>query len=308
MAERDAIRLLTDSVQDGSQPAPAASGLPAARVVRPAEVTPELAAGLAALSRQAYAGSDPLPGLPAPDGQFETPQEVLATLDPAGRVYLVQDGPGRLLAALRVSPAPGCWRVGRISVLPAARGRGLVGWLLDAVAGDARQQGVAWLELDAVVERCLPPLYARLGFDVRSSWPSPDKPLSEVTMRRPTAGPAGPVPLGWSNALLGEHRAVVAWFLRGSALLRISRPASGDPLADAVGAAARIEHADALLAGLDLSRQDPDHLDRIEVSHAGRTHPEHLMPRRRNADTLALWRPAPGREVAIGDLWAGGTP
>lgn len=308
MAEQGAIRLLLNGgAQDRCGPAPARSSPPTVRVIRSAEVIPELAAELAALSRQAYTGSDPLPGLPEPDGQFETPQQVLATLDAAGQVYLVEDGPGRLLAALRVSTAPGCWRVSRISVLPAARGRGLVRPVLDAVARDAHEQGIAWLELDAVVERCLPPLYARLGFDVRSSWPSPDKPLSEVTMRRPSAGPAGPVPLGWPNAQLSEHRAVVAWFLRGRTLLRISRPASGDPLADAIAAAGRLRGAGALLAGLDLSRQDA-RTDRIEVFHAGRTHPEHLMPRRRNADALALWRPTPGREVAIGDLGAGGTP
>lgn len=302
------IRLLPDGAQDRSEPASAQPRPYTARVIGSADVTARLAEELAALSRQAYTGSDPLPGLPAPDGQFETPDRVLATLDPAGRVYLVQDSLNRLLAALRMSPAPDCWRISRISVLPAVRGRGLVRLLLDAVARDAHELGIAWLELDAVVERCLPPRYARLGFDVRSSWPSPDKPLSEVTMRRRTAGPAGPVPLGWSNALLSEHRAVLAWFLRGRTLLRISRPASGDPLADALRATARIERAGALLAGLDLSQQGADRADRIEVFPSGRTHPEHLMPRRRNASVLALWRPSPGREVAISELAPGGTP
>jgi GNAT superfamily N-acetyltransferase len=270
-------------------------GLPTVELIRPAELTPALAEELARLTRSAYAGSDPLPGLPAPDGQFE-PSSALA-----GPVYLARDG-DRRVAAVRVRPAGDCWRVSRISVLPGHRGRGLVRLLLDILARDARQRQVDWLELDAVVERCLPPLYARLGFWVRSNWPSPDKPLSELTMRRSSSAPAEPVPLGWQRARLSEHATVTVWLLDGRRLLRLDRPAGGDPLADALAAAAIVGRPGLLLAGLDLSPLPVESSDRIETFAAGRSHPEHLMPRRRQPDTLALWRPAPGREPAVDQL------
>ncbi|HST48452.1 GNAT family N-acetyltransferase [Jatrophihabitans sp.] len=273
-----------------------------AAIERRTDLTPEQAGELARLTRLAYAGSDPLPGLPAPDGQFETPAAVLDAVRGPGSVYLLA-GPDRVLATLRVRPAAGCWRVGRIAVLPGYRHRGLVRSLLDTVARDARDQGVDWLELDAVVERCLPPLYARLGFRVISNWPSPDKPLSELTMRRPVADPAAPVSLEWRAARLSQHAAVIAWFLSGRMLLRAGQPASGDPLADVLTAAGALGRPGLLLAGVDLSPRPPGEL-RI-FPHAGRNHPEHLMPRSRQADTLALWRPVPGREIPLDEL-AGG--
>ncbi|MBV9822960.1 MAG: GNAT family N-acetyltransferase [Actinobacteria bacterium] len=257
-----------------------------------------------------------MPGLPDPDGQSEQPSDVLAALRAGGSVFTAASG-GRLVAALRVHPAAGCWRISRISVLPGERGRGITRLLLDVVAGHARRNRVDWLELDAVVERCLPPLYARLGFAVVSNWPSPDKPLSEVTMRRPSAGPWRPVPPGWSAARLSEHRTVVAWYLNpptgsdhsaGPTLVRVSRRASGDPLADALAAGAELfghpmPIGGPALAGIDLSPQPANSADRVEVFPGrGRTEPEHLMPRVRHADTLALWRPAPGREPLLADL------
>jgi GNAT superfamily N-acetyltransferase len=276
----------------------AADLLAAVELIRSPEMTPELAGELAQLTRLAYAGSDPLPGLPLPDGQFETPAAVLDSVRGSGSLYTVTDH-GRQVAALRVRPAPGCWRVGRISVLPGYRRRGLVRLLLDAVARDACEQHVDWLELDAVVERCLPPLYARLGFGVRSNWPSPDKPLSEVTMRRPTAEPVRAMPLGWPPAVLSEHRTVIAWWLSGRTLLRVDSPASGNPLADALAAAPG--RPGLLLAGVDLSPR-PCAAEAIRRFSGGRTQPEHLMPRSRDAGTLALWRPAPGKEVPLEEL------
>lgn len=275
---------------------------PAAVVERRTDLTPAQAAALARLTRLAYAGSDPLPGLPEPDGQFETPAALLDAVWGAGSVYLVIEA-DRSVALLRVRPAPGCWRVSRIAALPGLRHRGLVRLLLDTVARDAREQGVDWLELDAVVERCLPPLYSRLGFQVRSNWPSPDKPLSELTLRRSTAEPAGPVPLGWHQARLSRHSSIVAWFLSGRTLLRAGQPASGDPLADVLAVAGALHHPDLRLAGVDLSRH-PAEVPRT-FAGVGRSHPEHLMPRRRRSETLALWRPVPGGEIPFDEL-AGG--
>jgi len=263
-----------------------------------AQLTPALATELAWLTRTAYTGSDPLPGLPAPDGQFETADAV------TGPVYTATLD-GRRVAALRVRLAGDRWRVARVSVLPDYRGRGLVRRLLDVLAADARRQRIDWLELDAVVERCLPPRYARLGFRTQSNWPSPDKPLSELTMRRATAEPADPVPLGWPEARLSRHATVIGWLLSGRTLLRVCRPASGDPLADLLAAARAVGRPGLLLAGVDLSPQPAGEL-RI-FPDAGRIHPEHLMPRSRQADTLALWRPVPGWEVPLDEL-AGGRP
>jgi GNAT superfamily N-acetyltransferase len=266
---------------------------------------PHLPDQLARLTRLAYAGSDPLPGLPPPDGQFETRTAVLDAVQGSGAIYTVADR-GDQVAALRVRPAAGCWRISRISVLPGYRGRGLVRLLLDATARDARERQVEWLELDAVVERCLPPLYARLGFQVLSNWPSPDKPLSELTMRRPTGEPAGEVPLGWRQARLSEHASVRGWWLSGQALLRVSQPASGDPLADVLAAAAALDRPGLLLAGVDLSRQPARAADPVQgFASGGRGNPEHLMPRSRHRDTLALWRVVPGREVPLDVLAKG---
>lgn len=274
----------------------------AGTVERWTELTPELVEELARLTRLAYAHSDPLPGLPEPDGQFETPAAVRDSVRGPGSIYLVAE-PDRLVAALRVRPAGNCWRVGRIAVLPSRRHCGLVRLLLDTVARDAREHGVDWLELDAVVERCLPALYARLGFRVRSNWPSPDKPLSEVTMRRATAEPADPVALGWRQARLSRHATVTGWFLDGRTLLRASRPSSGDPLTDLLAAAGALDRPGLLLAGVDLSAGPAE--QPAAFTDAGRNHPEHLMPRSRQPDTLALWRPIPGRELPLDEL-AGG--
>jgi len=271
-------------------------------VLRFEDVTGELAGQLAQLTRSAYAGSDPLPGLPEPDGQFETTAAVLHTVAGPGWLYTLADQ-GGLVAALRARPADDCWRVSRISVLPGYRNRGLVRLLLDAVARDARRRGIDWLELDAVVERCLPPVYARLGFAVLSNWPSPDKPLSEVTMRRRAAEPAGAMPLDWQGARLTEHATVVSWLLSGQTLLRVPQRASGDPRADTLAAAAAVDRPGLLLAGVDLSPQ-PGGPIRV-FADAGRTQPDHLMPRTRHAGTLALWRPRPGSEPSLDEL-AGG--
>jgi GNAT superfamily N-acetyltransferase len=274
-------------------------------VVRFEEVTTGLAAELAELTRSAYAGSDPLPGLPEPDGQFDTAAAVLHTVAGPGWVYTLAGEAGRAgqVAALRVRPARDCWRVSRISVSPAYRNRGLVRSLLDAVARDARHRGIDWLELDAVVERCLPPLYARLGFRVLSNWPSPDKPLSEVTMRRSTGEPAVAMPLAWRDARLSEHATVVGWLLSGQTLLRIPQRASGDPLADTLAAAAAVDRRGLLLAGVDLSLQPGGPIQ--VFAGAGRLQPDHLMPRNRHPDTLALWRPRPGGEPSLDELTGG---
>jgi len=277
-----------------------------------ADAAGRLAEPLATLTRRAYADSDPLPGLPAPDGAFETPEAVHAELAAGTEVYAAwpdaawpdADGPDTAgaIAALRVHRREAAWEISRISVLPGWRGTGLVRLLVAEVSRQAADSGVPAIELAAVVERCLAPLYAGLGFRVRCNWPSPDKQLSEVTMR--LAEPATPLRFGWQDAAFTEHAAVVGWFLAGDRLFRIGVPAGGDPLADTARAGNLLGEPDALLAGVDLSRRPTDAGNRVAPVGRGRLHPEHLMPRTRHPDTLAIWRPVPGRELPMTELEA----
>src|SRR6185312_7095106 len=149
---------------------------------------------VAALTRVAYRGSDPLPGLPTPDGAFETAAAVRAALADGELLWLARDDAGDLRGALRVAARPAAtWHVQRVVVDPRARGAGVARELLATVERAAHLRGVQRLRLHAVVERCLPPLYARLGFEVVDHWPADDKGLTELTMQRRPGAPAG----GW---------------------------------------------------------------------------------------------------------------
>ncbi len=225
-----------------------------------------------------------------------------AELAAGGEVYAAWPEHAGPVAALRVRRAERSWVISRISVLPGWRGTGLVRLLLAAVADRAAAAGVAELELAAVVERCLPALYAGLGFQVRDNWPSPGKPLSEVTMCRRCDGPVIPGRFGWQQAVFTEHDAVACWFLTGDRLVRVTVSASGTPLADTVRAARLLGEPGALLAGVDLSRQRPGDRDLVEPVAGDRRHPDHLMPRVRQPSTLAVWRPTPGRELPVAEL------
>src|SRR4051794_16946373 len=90
--------------------------------VRPlsADEAIDLAGELAALTRAAYTGSDPLPGLPVPDGARETAAVVHADLAGGTRV-LAAFADDVLVGALRVRE----WEIGRVSVLPALKGTGV---------------------------------------------------------------------------------------------------------------------------------------------------------------------------------------
>ncbi|WP_433374819.1 GNAT family N-acetyltransferase [Streptosporangium sp. CA-115845] len=206
---------------------------------------------IAALTRAAYRGSDPLSGLPMPDGARETPAEVMSDVAGGTTVWLAEDAAGRPLGALRVrTTSQGSWRLSRLAVAPSTRGRGLARTLVTAVDRLAVDRRIPVLRLDAVVERCLPSLYARLGFRAVRHWPSGDKPLTEVTMeRRPGTAFASAEPCGMA---LPPPRSdlLLLWLLTRDALLALI----GDHEEVRRGAAA---FPGAAVAGLDLWRGTP---------------------------------------------------
>lgn len=244
------------------------------------------AADLAVLTRAAYTGSDPLPGLPEPDGARETTSAVLTDLDAGARVWAAFDG-GVLVGALRVWE----WEIRRVAVHPAAKGTGVARSLLDAVERDALAAGVPEVRLNAVVERCLPSLYAHLGYEAASHWPSPDKPLTELTLRRRPGRRRVARPLPWERTRLIPHRSVRVWMLTGNNLIGLFLP-DIHPAAAVRAAATRV--AGARLAGVDLCAEKSVGLQRFPADRAAVA--AHVLPRAAETESYALWRFPPGRE------------
>ncbi len=270
-----------------------------------------LATEIAALTRAAYAGSDPLPGLPRPDGEFEDPERVEGALAAGHRIWVARDSADTAVGALRVVEEPDAvWSVYRVSVLPSWRGRRLAGAMLGAVEEAAVARGVRRIRLDAVVERCLPPLYQRLGFRARRAFAADDKPMTEWSMERAPGGrdtalPASP-PLG--PGLFG------CWFVVRGRLLLVVRHAAGTRAA--LRRAADGLPDGAVLAGVDhLPGAGPDQAGRL-LRHVARDAvpldgdscaldrprtrvPFHLLPRSFEPDVLSVVRYAPGRELPL---------
>ncbi|MGW7276369.1 GNAT family N-acetyltransferase [Streptomyces sp. NPDC054864] len=272
--------------------------------VTTADASRALTEEIADLTRTAYTGSDPLPGLPVPDGAVETAGQVARDLAAAQRLWVARDHAGHAVAALRTADAGASWEVRRIAVLPSWRGRGVLRQLLDTVQHTAAEQHIDTLRLDAVVERCLPALYAHLGFTPVRVFRAGDKPLTERHMERRCTAPASP-----ATTPAGLH---LCWFTARGQLLATVEHADG---ADAAVAAARPHlPAAARLAGVDVL---PD----AELRHTGtvlrqlpapttpggaralgraRTDvPFHLLPRSFAPRLLSLTRHAPGRELPL---------
>ncbi|MBT2385843.1 GNAT family N-acetyltransferase [Streptomyces sp. ISL-11] len=259
-------------------------------------------ARIAALTRAAYHGSDPLPGLPIPDGATETEAGVRADVARGATVWLAQDPAGEPAGTLRVHARPdGAWEIGRVSVGPAARGRGVARILLRAVETTAAALGVPVLRLDAVVERCLPSLYARLGFTPVRHWPSDDKPLTEVTMERRPGAAVDPGTPPW--AAPGPDDLCVRWLTTPAALIAVV----GDGTAAYPGArlagidvwhgAAPYERA-ALTARLAaLGRPVGDTVIAFPSARAATR--AHLMPRTVEPRLHAWCRLPPGAELPL---------
>ncbi|MFD4483167.1 GNAT family N-acetyltransferase [Streptomyces sp. NPDC058471] len=257
---------------------------------------------IAALTRSAYTRSDPLPGLPQPDGALETAGQVAHDLAAHQQLWVARDHDGHAVAALRITARPASWEVRRVAVLPAWRGRGVTRHLLDTVQQVAAEQHIDTLHLDAVVERCLPDLYAHLGFTYRRVFRAGDKPLTEWHMeRRP-----GPDRAPAAAAIAGLY---LCWFTAQGQLLAFLQHAPDG--AAAVAAARPHLPATARLAGLDVLpgtglHHADDLLRHLPAQAApgrpcalGQARTEvafHLLPRSFEPRLLSLTRHAPGRE------------
>jgi GNAT superfamily N-acetyltransferase len=282
---------------------------------------------IAAVTRAAYACSDPLPGLPAPDGASDTPAMVERELAEGALALVARDPSGRPAGALRVvEHVDGSWQLQRVSVLPAWRRRGLGRALLAAVEAAAAERGVRRLWLDAVIERCLPPLYAHLGWRVVRHWPSEDKPMTEATIERRPSARHGALAYPWEADPAGDAGLLVCWLLDGGELLAVADVVAGDVIGHVRERSARLAAAlghRLRLAGADLWRGAGDtDLARVLAAltalaaerrgagggaalrfAAGRADVRpHLLPRTLDPRLLALWRLAPGREPALADV------
>ncbi len=179
-------------------------------------VTADLAGQVAAVTRASFVGSDPLPGLPPPDGAVEPADAVIADLEAGAGLWIARDADGELVGSIRAMPkGPHAWEVRRLGVSPQALGTGLARRLIRAMESDVAAAGADRVVLDAVVERGNPPVYARLGYRTVRYLPNPDKPLSEVTMERPLADPPERVGHPHPTGTLAEGTALVDWFTTG---------------------------------------------------------------------------------------------
>ncbi|HXM57051.1 MAG TPA: GNAT family N-acetyltransferase [Candidatus Dormibacteraeota bacterium] len=275
------------------------------------------ATGIALATRTAYLDSDPLPGLPRPDGALDSSEGVELELRLGVRAWVARDGDGRLVGSLRVTAhAEGGWEVRRVAVVPAWRGRAVARRLLDAVEADAAARGVPRVWLDAVVERCLPPVYARLGYRAVRHWAAGDKPMSEVTMERRPAEARRPLAYPWeADAAPASEGMLLSWFVAGGAVVAVADPIAGDALATVRAQAARLPTPAPRLAGADLvpaaasdgvwaclrARAAGEEAGGALRFAGGRGDvPAHLLPRALDARLLALWRFAPGHEPEVG--------
>lgn len=273
-----------------------------------------LAGQVAELTRVAYGGSDPLPGLPAPDGASENARSVATFITDGGSVWVAKDGADDLVGALRTGRCDdGALFVSRVAVAPAWRKLGVGRWLLTEVEDQAAADSEPVIRLDAVVERCVPPYYARLGYHVTEHHlADDDKLLTEVAMERdPRAArrQQQPYPLTCIDARV---TGTLTWFLLADGLAAVSRQGTHS-LASAVthgldvlgDGAARLAGVDAwrgqagdlsgLLAGLAGAVTCPDGMVCRGLG-SRQAVPLHLMPRACHPDLWAALRPFPGAE------------
>ncbi|MEY9860794.1 hypothetical protein ABH935_006431 [Catenulispora sp. GAS73] len=279
------------------------------RIDRPGLV---MAGRIARLTRAAYTGSDPLPGLPEPDGARDSAASVLAFAAGGGTIWSAVGGDGKLVATLRTSTparADGESFISRVAAVRTGAGR----WLLGAVERQLAAQGISRVLLDAVVERCLPDYYARLGYrPVELHLAVDDKMLTEVSMERDPRTTRRPAP-PWTGAPDGtaEHAGTLCWFLDASGMIAVPGPARR-LLRTAAAEAANLLDGSGVLIGMDIWRGPVDAFDEVLCRLPGARacggrrayrftggRPDvaaHLMPRAHHRQLWAALRYRPGRE------------
>jgi GNAT superfamily N-acetyltransferase len=265
---------------------------------------------VARVTRRGYRRPEPLPGLPAADGAFDRAKDVLADLERGGRVTLARVSDVDA-GAIRVLPGPDGGRyVRRLAVDGAFAGRRIGELLLREVE---REAGTATVTLDAVVERCVPPFYARLGYRTVRHWRSDDKPLTEVTMRRRAGGPAGGYAHPWQGDDVTPEDGVLVCYVRWRGLLVAAVTATGGRCAEVTRLqAARVGRALGPDPGLRCVGADhvpagagafTEHLRRSAHEARGGVLvfagpvPAYLTPRAVEPRALAWWRMPAGVRV-----------
>jgi GNAT superfamily N-acetyltransferase len=300
-------------------PAINTEGLTVLRLTAERAAIRQWAEPVAAVTRLAYAGSDPVPGLPPPDGAGDTARDVASELRNGAVAWLALRPDGVPAGAVRVwdHGADG-WEISRLATVPSSKHRGVGRAVLDAVERAAVTSRAPRIWLNAVIERCLPPFYARLGYEVTDHWPSPDKTLTELTMQRIPGSAARARQFPW-DAVPSPPGPAICWFTVGAALWLVIEDGSAGVLGAVSAAADRLAATtmlDPCLAGVDLPCADiaePRELladvgdgtaDVRRVANDRLSVRCHLMPRALHPGLLAFWRLPPGREA---NLPRGGT-
>lgn len=267
----------------------------------------EWAYRVAALTRAAYAAPEPMPGLPVPDGAADNAAAVYADLRGGATIWVAQGAGGVPVGALRVHRNGGdVWEVSRVAVARSARGGGVAGALLAAAEAEAVRRGVHRIRLNAVVERCLPPVYARMGYRVVGVEPNPDKPLSELVMERDPAAPvaAEALPAGWRWP---RPYPSVAWFELGDVTIAVTGRYDSVLNAAARGCRQLRHLGEVRFAGVDADLSAPPAAGFHEPGVTEYRRPRatiavHLMPRAVHSGRFAMWRCPPGREIPATSL------
>ncbi|MFI1186054.1 GNAT family N-acetyltransferase [Streptomyces californicus] len=273
---------------------------------------------VAALTRRAFSDTGEIAGLPRPDGAGDEAAQLLDGLAAGDALWIALSPSADVTGAMRVTGTEdGAWCVHRVVVDPARRGSGVGRLLLSTVERAAADRDIPAIRLNAVVERGLPPLYARLGYRVTGLEPGPGKPLSELTMERGPGSPGLPAPLAeewiWPAPL-----PTVSWFVLAGEVYAVTgrhrrvadaARAAADALAAHLGPDAPVRYA-----GTD-ARTNPHPADRAceppapgglpldprITRYAGPREriPAHVMPRTADPWRFAVWRHNPGREARI---------
>jgi predicted GNAT family N-acyltransferase len=96
------------------------------------------------------------------------------------------DGAGRVVATCRLVPGEAAWRLGRMAVAAAQRGRGVGARLLEAAHREAAAAGAPAMELHAQLTAA--PFYARAGYAPEGE-EFEEAGIAHVAMRRPLVSP-----------------------------------------------------------------------------------------------------------------------